>query len=136
MMNTTGHSDTVTEGIRGRVAAQYLPDQSDPDTLNYLFVYRVIMSNEGEKQAELLRRHWIIRDANNGLNEVRGDGVVGEFPDLGPGESFEYMSSSHIPTTWGTMEGSYTFRRPDGATFEALIGRFFLAPNTEPISNL
>jgi ApaG protein len=129
----TGHSDTTTEGVRVRVGAQFVPAQSDPDRSHWVYAYRVVISNEGEQPAKLISRHWIIRDAHNATQEVRGPGVVGENPDLGPGESFEYMSGCPLPTEWGTMEGSFLMRRPTGDEFEARIGRFFLAPNVAPI---
>ena len=135
-MNESGHSDTLTDGIRVRVAAQYIEAQSDPERKHWVYAYRVVISNEGQVRAKLLSRHWIIRDANNDVEEVRGPGVVGENPDLEPGESFEYMSGCPLSTEWGTMEGRYRMQRPDGEEFDALIGRFFLAPNTAPIASM
>lgn len=132
----SGHSDTVTEGIRVQVAAQFIPGQSDPDRKQWAYAYRVVISNEGDEPATLVSRHWIIRDAQNDVEEVRGAGVVGENPDLAPGDSFEYMSGCPLSTEWGTMEGTYLMRRPSGSEFEARIGRFFLAPNTAPIDGL
>lgn len=132
----TGHSDTITEGIRVRVAAEFVPDQSDPDRNQYLYRYRVILTNEGQQRAKLQSRHWTIRDANNEAREVRGPGVVGRHPDLGPGEQFEYISSCPLSTSWGTMEGSYRFVREDGTQFDARIGRFFLARTAAPLSAL
>lgn len=129
-----GHSDTTTEGIRVRVAAQFLPDHSDPDTPSFVFAYRVILTNVGERRAKLLSRHWIIRDANNEEREVRGPGVVGQHPDLEPGQSFEYFSRCELATGWGTMEGSYLMQREHGETFAAKIGRFFLAKNVAPLT--
>lgn len=131
-----GHSDTTTDGIRVRVAAQYLPDQSEPGRHHFMYVYRVILTNEGTRRAKLLSRHWVIRDANNESWEVRGPGVIGKHPELGPGESFEYMSGCPLPTEWGTMEGSYRMTRDSGEEFEVRIGRFFLARNVAPIAAL
>lgn len=121
-------SDTATHGIRVQAAAQFLPDESDPDEKRFLYVYRIRIQNEGTSRAKLRSRHWIILDADNQREDVRGPGVVGKTPDLAPGESFEYMSSCPLRTAWGTMEGAYTFARPDGETFEVEIGRFFLVP--------
>ncbi|MEM7306079.1 MAG: Co2+/Mg2+ efflux protein ApaG [Planctomycetota bacterium] len=132
----TGHSDTTTDGIRIRVAAQFLPDQSDEERRQFLYAYRVVIENAGDVRAKLLTRHWVIRDANGDKREVRGPGVVGEHPDLAPGESFEYMSGCPLATEWGTMEGSYRMRREDGSEFDAHIGRFFLARNVAPIASL
>ena len=130
----SGHSDVTTQGIRVRVAAQYLPEQSDPERRQFNYVYRVILTNVGERKAKLLSRHWIIRDAHNERREVRGPGVVGQYPELEPGESFEYMSGCPLPTEWGTMEGTYRMRREDGEEFDIAIGRFFLAPSAAPIN--
>lgn len=131
-----GHSEAVTQGVRVRVAAQYIPEQSDPDRTRWIYAYRVILINEGLRPATLVSRHWIIRDAFNEMREVRGPGVVGKNPRLEPGQSFEYTSGCPLSTEWGTMEGSYLMKRDDGATFEAEIGRFFLAPNVAPLSAL
>jgi ApaG protein len=132
----TGHSNTTTQGVRVRVAAQIQADQSDADRRHFVYAYRVVITNEGTERAKLMRRHWIVRDAHGDIREVKGPGVVGEFPDLAPGESFEYVSGCPLQTEWGTMEGSYRMRRPDGREFEALIGRFFLAPNVAPLASL
>lgn len=131
-----GHSDVTTEGIRIRVGAQYHPDQSSPENRHFAFTYRVRIDNDGEASAQLVTREWIILDANNGKKIVRGEGVIGEQPDLPPGGSFEYVSSCLLPTEWGTMEGSYQFIREDGSGFDAEIGRFFLAPSVAPISTV
>ncbi len=130
----TGHSDATTEGIRVQVGAQYLPDQSDPAAQRFCFAYRVVITNVGDRWAKLRSRHWIIRDADNGLEEVRGPGVVGFEPELAPGESFDYVSGCPLPTEWGTMEGSFQMMREDGERFEAEVARFFLARTAAPIS--
>jgi len=128
-----GHSDTVTEGIRVRVGARFVPEQSDPALSRHIYAYRVVISNEGERPARLLARHWIVLDALGERRDVRGPGVVGEQPLLAPGASFEYHSGCQLATSWGTMEGSYRMQRPDDKSeFEVAIGRFFLAPNVAP----
>lgn len=129
----TPHSDTVTEGVRVRAAAQYVPAQSDPDHGNYVFVYRIAIANEGSDTVRLESRHWIILDARGDRRDVRGPGVVGEFPELAPGERFEYTSACPLPTEWGTMEGSYRFRRSNGEPFDVAIARFFLVPTAPPL---
>jgi len=131
----TGHSDQTTDGIRVRVAAQYLPERSAPDSGVYFFVYRVRLDNEGERSAQLMSRYWRITDANGEIEEVRGPGVVGDQPVLEPGGSYEYMSGSSLETEWGTMEGHYDFVREEGEQpFKVGIGRFFLALSTAPIT--
>lgn len=128
-MQSSPTSDTTTRGIRVLAAAQYMASDSDPESGRYLYTYRIRLVNEGTQRAKLRSRHWIILDADNRREEVKGAGVVGKQPDLAPGESFEYTSSCPLKTRWGTMEGSYTFEREDGSTFEAEIGRFFLVPS-------
>ena len=130
----TGHSDTITEGIRVRVAAEFRPELSAPRAGRFVFAYRAVISNEGTEPAKLLTRHWIIRDADGERTDVRGPGVVGEQPSLSPGDSFEYVSSCPLETSWGTMEGTYGMLRPNGQAFDAVIGRFFLAETVTPLS--
>ncbi len=128
--STTGRdlgSDAVTDGIRVRVTPSYLREQSDPEEGQFLFTYRIRISNEGKIPAKLLSRHWIITDADGGVQEVRGEGVVGEQPRLARGESFEYESFCQLGTTWGTMEGTFMMEREDGVAFEARVARFYLA---------
>jgi ApaG protein len=130
------NSDTATEGIRVQAAAQYMPGDSNPEQRQYIYAYKIRITNEGTRRAKLRSRHWIILDADNQREDVRGPGVVGKQPDLGPGESFEYMSGCPLRTKWGTMEGTYTMEREDGSTFDAVIGRFFLVPTAPKIASL
>lgn len=130
-------SDTCTEGIRVRAEAFYRSQESAPAQGQFVYEYRIRIANEGTQRARLRSRHWVILDGDNNRRDVRGPGVVGEYPDLAPGEDFTYTSSCPLPTRWGTMEGTYTFERSDGSTFEARIGRFFLVPqrSTAPASS-
>ncbi|MCA8954589.1 MAG: Co2+/Mg2+ efflux protein ApaG [Planctomycetes bacterium] len=128
-MIQTPDSDTVTEQVRVRAAARYLPDESDPDLASFLFMYRITIANEGTREVKLLSRHWVIRDAFNERSDVRGPGVVGEYPVLAPGERYEYKSTCKLRTHWGTMEGSYQFEETEtGRLLTVEIGRFFLVP--------
>jgi ApaG protein len=129
----TTESIETTEGIRIRAAAQYVPGESDPDRGHHVYIYRIVIANVGRERAKLLSRHWIIVDANGNRHEVKGPGVVGEFPDLAPGASYQYVSGCPLPTEWGTMEGSYVMERPNGDRFHARIGRFFLVPSAPAI---
>ena len=135
-MTRPANSDTATEGIRVQAAAQYMPGDSNPEQRQYIYAYKIRITNEGTRRAKLRSRHWIILDADNQREDVRGPGVVGKQPDLGPGESFEYMSGCPLRTKWGTMEGTYTMEREDGSTFDAVIGRFFLVPTAPKIASL
>jgi ApaG protein len=130
-------SDATTQGIRVGAAAFYLPHESDPDEDRYAFGYTIVISNEGDRPAKLINRHWVIIDAEGERNEVRGPGVVGEQPRLEPGQAFKYQSFCPLKTPWGTMEGSYTMQRDDGETFSATIARFYLRlPAREPAANV
>ena len=120
-------SQAITDGIRVRVRSMYLPDQSSPRDDLYVFAYTITISNEGARTAQLRTRHWIITDAHGEVEEVRGDGVVGEQPRLQPGQSFEYTSGCRLTTPVGTMHGSYRFWRDDGTYFDAQIAPFSLA---------
>ena len=123
-------SSTVTEGIRVTVHPSFWAERSVPERGQFAYAYAVQISNEGTAPAQLRSRHWVITDANGHVEEVRGQGVVGETPRLAPGERFQYQSWAMIRTPFGTMRGSYTFVRPDGSTFEARIGEFALTqPN-------
>lgn len=134
MKTNTPHSDTTTAGIRIEAAAQFLPHQSEPNNGRFVFHYRIRMTNVGDAPAKLLSRHWIIVDGDGKREELRGRGVVGEYPKLGPGESYSYVSFCPLATEWGTMEGNYTFERDDGSRFQVQIGRFFLTPTAPPLT--
>lgn len=107
--------------------AQYVADQSDEVEGRYVFAYTITIRNTGNVAAKLLSRHWVITDATNKTQEVRGEGVVGEQPFLRPGESFEYTSGAAILTPVGTMRGSYQMQGEDGTAFEAPIAEFILS---------
>ncbi|MDQ3296479.1 MAG: Co2+/Mg2+ efflux protein ApaG [Myxococcota bacterium] len=117
----------MTEGIRIRVQSQYLAEQSSPRDDRYVFAYTIMIANEGIKTAQLRTRHWIITDGRGTVEEVRGDGVVGEQPRLSPGQSFQYTSGCVLTTSVGTMQGSYRMWRDDGSYFDAAIAPFSLA---------
>ena len=116
----------VTQGIKVSVATHYLPDQSEPQYGKWIFAYDITITNEGSEPAQLLTRHWIIKDAQHHTEEVRGEGVVGETPYLEPGQSFSYRSYCPLRTEYGTMRGTYGMVRPGGEEFEAVIAPFVL----------
>jgi len=120
-------STAVTDGIRVRVQSLYLPDQSSPSNDRYVFAYTITISNESARTAQLKTRHWIITDGRGTVEEVRGDGVVGEQPRLQPGQSFQYTSGCVLTTAIGTMHGTYRMWRDDGTFFDAVIAPFSLA---------
>ena len=107
--------------------AAYIPEQSDPESGRYVFAYTITIKNTGNVTAQLISRHWIITDANNQVQEVRGLGVVGKQPLLKPDESFEYTSGTAIATPVGTMRGSYQMVAEDGLQFDAPIPEFTLS---------
>ena len=106
---------------------QYIPEQSDPDNERYVFAYTISIENVGSVTAQLISRHWIITDASDEVQEVRGLGVVGQQPLLKPGEKFEYTSGCQLDTPVGKMRGSYQLTAEDGTQFEAVIAEFTLA---------
>lgn len=109
------------------VNTTYLADQSDPSADRYVFSYSVSIANTGTVAAQLISRHWIITDAENVVQEVKGLGVVGEQPLLQPGESFEYTSGTALATPVGTMHGTYQMVAEDGNKFDAEIPPFTLS---------
>jgi len=113
------------------VESNYLEDQSSPDNERYVFAYNVTIYNAGDVAAKLMTRHWIITDANGNVQEVHGEGVVGEKPYLRPGETFEYTSGTVLETPVGSMQGSYQMITDNGLAFDADIPAFTLAlPHT------
>jgi ApaG protein len=112
--------------IRVDVDTSYLEDQSDPKERRYVFSYTITIRNEGKVPARLLTRHWIITDSNGKVQEVRGEGVVGEQPTLKPGESFEYTSGAPLPTPSGFMGGSYQMETDQGQPINVHIPLFSL----------
>jgi ApaG protein len=113
--------------IEIEIEPAYLPQQSSPAQSRYAFSYTITIRNAGSVPARLLRRHWIIADANGQEREVRGDGVVGEQPHLVPGADFRYTSGAVLETPIGSMRGSYLMEAADGVRFEAPIAAFTLA---------
>lgn len=109
------------------VTPQYLPDQSEPAEQQFVFAYTVRITNNGEQAAQVISRHWIITDGDQQTEEVRGLGVVGQQPLLGPGETFEYTSGCPLTTPVGTMQGSYHCVGENGIPFDVEIAEFVLA---------
>ena len=123
-MSGTEHTIEVT------AKSVYISEQSEPDDGRYLFAYQVVIRNVGRIAAQLKTRHWIITDSNGKVQEVRGDGVVGEQPHLRPGEEFTYTSAAVLETPVGSMHGSYQMLSDDGIEFDAVIPAFSLSiPN-------
>lgn len=112
--------------IRVDVETAYLDAESAPDEGRYVFAYTITIRNEGEVAARLLTRHWRITDANGKVQEVHGEGVVGEQPFLKPGEGFQYTSGAHLETSMGTMTGRYGMVDANGVSFDAQIPEFLL----------
>ncbi|HET9113338.1 MAG TPA: Co2+/Mg2+ efflux protein ApaG [Burkholderiales bacterium] len=120
-------ADIRKKHITIAVQTAYLPEQSDPDQERYVFAYTITISNTGTVAAQLVSRHWLITDAEDRVQEVRGLGVVGEQPLLKPGETFEYTSGTALNTPVGTMRGSYQMIAEDGEHFDAEVPAFVLA---------
>jgi ApaG protein len=117
--------------IKVDVETTYIQEQSVPEENRYVFAYTITITNKGSVPAQLISRHWIITDANNKIQEVQGEGVVGEQPYLEPGDSFRYTSAAMIETPVGCMQGKYQMVADDGFEFEAEIPVFNLStPHT------
>lgn len=120
-------ADSKYYAFKVSVKTAYLPDQSAPEDSKYAFAYTVTIANIGNISAQLISRHWIITDANNHVQEVKGLGVVGAQPLLAPGQQFEYTSGTLLATPVGAMRGSYTMVAEDASFFDAVIEPFTLA---------
>jgi ApaG protein len=133
-MDKTDTAGTTATQVDVKVVTTYLPGHSRPDQQQYAFAYTITITNDSDIPVQLLSRHWIITDADNAVQEVRGEGVVGEQPLIPPGKSFRYTSGATLTTPVGCMEGSYTMVRrregikatPDDERFEVPIPAFSL----------
>ena len=117
----------MNQRIRVDVETSYLPEQSDPGDHRFVFSYTITIRNEGDAAARLMQRHWLVTDANGKVQEIHGDGVVGEQPHLKPGQGFRYSSGAVLETPVGAMQGKYEMVTDDGVHFDAPIAPFRLA---------
>ena len=109
------------------VATHYLDEESSPEDSRYVFAYTIRIRNQGTLPARLLNRHWVVTDAEGHVEEVHGEGVVGEQPLIEPGEQFEYTSGAVLETAVGSMQGRYDMVGEDGTHFDAPIPPFTLS---------
>ena len=109
------------------VNTRYIEAESNSEASRFIFSYTINITNQGSIPAKLISRHWIITDANNRIQEVKGKGVIGEQPYLRPGESFQYTSGTMLETPVGSMQGSYQMIADDGHHFDAIVEPFSLA---------
>ncbi len=119
--------DSLQNNIKVDVETRYIEEQSNPEQNYFVFAYTITIQNQGQQTAQLLTRHWVITDSNHKVQEVKGDGVVGEQPILKPGEQFVYTSGTMLETSVGTMKGSYQMESADGSKFDATIDEFVLS---------
>ena len=120
-------STAVTHDVQVVVRCRYLNDRSQPGQQRYVFAYSVRIENQGEVPVQLVGRHWIVTDSTGKIDEVRGEGVVGEQPWLRPGKHFEYTSGVVLSVPRGQMHGSYHMVRADGRAFDARVAPFLLS---------
>jgi len=116
----------TTEGIEVQVEPFYMSERSEPADNHYVWAYRITISNNSDGFVQLMSRYWHITDGLGNVEEVRGPGVVGEQPELNPGDSFQYTSGCPLSTPSGIMVGRYTLRRADGRLFDVAIPAFSL----------
>ncbi len=119
-------SEAVTNGIRVEVESRYHPERSAPFQEHWFFSYTIRVTNLGDKTVQLISRHWIITDETGHIEEVKGEGVVGEQPVLEPGEAFQYTSFCQLKTPNGSMRGTYQMQTADGDHFDVEIASFGL----------
>lgn len=119
-------SDATTNNVQVEVLSRHVPENSRPEFDEWVFQYTVRITNHGSETVQLLSRHWVITDALEHVEEVRGPGVVGEQPVLRPGDSFKYSSWCPLRTPTGVMRGAYTMTYTDGRHFDVEIAPFAL----------
>jgi ApaG protein len=119
-------SEAITNNVRVEVEARFAPDRSQTFENEWVFIYTVRITNEGDDTVQLLGRHWVITDATGHTEEIRRPGVVGAQPVLQPGESFQYSSSCELNTSTGVMHGTYQMVTEDGEHFDVEIAPFSL----------
>ena len=117
------YSET-TDGITVRVSVSFLPEQSEPARGRWFWAYHVRIENASAAAVQLISREWMISDGRGGLNEVQGEGVVGEQPIIEPGAAFDYVSGCPLGTPTGFMEGRYNLVSGEGRAFAVAIPRF------------
>lgn len=110
-----------------QAVSSYIASESEPSAERYAFTYTITIHNQGKSAARLVTRHWLVSDAHGKVEEVHGEGVIGQQPLLQPGEIFRYTSGTLIATPVGVMQGSYGMISADGETFAAVIPAFTLA---------
>lgn len=124
----------ITHSVRVTVEPVYLPNHSEPEEDRYVWAYRVQIENLGQQSVQLIARHWKITDAHGHIREVRGQGVVGQQPQLEPGESFEYVSGAPLNTPSGIMAGNYRMQTQQGEQLDIVIPAFSLDSPHQAIS--
>ena len=120
----------MTNHIEIDVETTYLSSESNPEENKYYFLYTVLIKNNGDKRTKLLSRHWVIKDDYGKIQDVKGVGVIGEQPEIKPGEEFQYTSGTMIETSFGTMKGSYHMIDDEDNYFDAVIPEFILSIHT------
>ena len=118
------------DNVNIKVETNYLAKQSDPDSKRFVFSYSITITNNNAMPVQLLNRHWLITDGNEHIQEVQGEGVVGEQPVIEPNTSYTYTSGAVLATSVGSMQGHYEMSTDEGSTFNTPIDAFTLAsPN-------
>lgn len=126
-----------TSGLMVRVEPQYLPEESDPAESRFVWAYTVEIENKSSEEVQLLSRYWRITDSKGITQEVRGEGVIGQQPVLGPGESFRYTSAAPLAEPSGVMMGAYSMQRTEGGEqFDIAVPLFLLdSPHEHRLAN-
>ena len=120
-------AEAISHDFQVTAVSRFIPERSNHEIPIFFFAYWITIKNQGTTPAQLLSRYWHITDADGRINEVRGEGVVGEKPLINPGQSFEYNSFCPLPTNFGFMKGYYEMQGVDKSTFQVEIPQFRLA---------
>ena len=117
-------AEAISHDFQVTAISRFMPERSNQEIPIFFFAYWITIKNQGAVPAKLLNRYWNITDADGRINEVRGEGVVGEKPLIKPGQSFEYNSFCPLPTNFGFMKGYYEMQGTDKNTFQVEIPQF------------
>ena len=132
MADDGGNYEEETRGVVVRARPEFREDQSSPRNSRYVWAYTIEIVNKSDQTVRLLERYWRIMDAHGHIEEVRGTGVVGEQPQLLPGQAYRYTSGAPLPTPSGVTQGAYRMQTASGDTFDAVIPAFSLDSPHEP----
>lgn len=126
-----------TNNIRVTVWPEFLDSKSSLVGDLFVWAYHVRIDNEGTDPVQLLNRYWRIIDEKGVVQEVNGEGVIGEQPVIAPGGAYQYSSGVHLRYPSGIMTGKYNMKKVEtDESFDVVIPNFSLdVPSIKNVIN-